>query len=454
MGAFSSSRRVAAWAWVLGWLLLWAGVLRAQPVIESPPAGTTVYESQAATLNVVASGTPPLSYQWRMMGTNVPGAVLPTLVLTNVSLSGTALLDVVVANASGSVTSAPVLLVVLARPVPTLSFGAYEPGPVATVPVVYTAFGGENRVGFSVAFNPLGLASPRFVSALTNVPGSVHVTTGTNGWLGVQVTLADGATFPPGPGTLGTLAFDGVPGAPRYAAGLALTNSPVDRVSGPVGGTNFVPVTLPVEPAFRVVDASAKPVLDGQSGLFLHRLELGNPGLATNTTVELRVGGFTNDSAGNLIRVYNALGTNLAGEWRVFLKNLAPGEARPLTVEFYIPDLVTVPVPSYSAGALGTIGLPNVSARTLLVDHVRFFTNASYPDGAMLIEFPTEAGRRYYVQYAPTAEGLVGLPGERKTAEPAILGTGSRVQWVDYGPPKTDSAPGRSNRFYRVIFGR
>jgi hypothetical protein len=155
-----------------------------------------------------------------------------------------------------------------------------------------------------------------------------------------------------------------------------------------------------------------------------------------------------------LIRVFNALGTNSLGEWRVFAKNLLPGEARALTVEFYVPDLVSIPTPTYAAGALGTISDPSVSARTLLVETVRAFTNAAYPNGAILIEFPTEVGRRYYVQYAPTTEGLVGPAGQRKTAEPAILGTGSRVQWVDYGPPKTDSPPGASNRFYRVIFGR
>ena len=432
----------------------WARPLQAQPVIETQPAGVTLYESQNATLNVVASGTGPLGYQWRMMVTNLPGATLPSLMLTNVTSSNAGLFDVVVTNAAGAVTSAPVLVVVLSRPVPTLSFGSYVPGSAPGVPVLFTAYGGETNVSFSVAFNSLGLTSPRFASALTNLPAATTTTTGSKGWLGVQVSLTNGAAFPPGPTTLGTMVFDAVAGAPRYAAGLAVTNTPVAMACGPFGGTNFVPVVLPPDPVFRVLDASSKPVLDGQTGLFLHRLEVGNPGTETNAVAELRVGGFTNDASGNLIRVYNALGTNALGEWRLFAKNLAPGEARPLLVEFYVPDLVSVPVPTYASGALAAISTPNVSARTLLVENVRFFTNASYPAGAILIEFPTEAGRRYYVQYASTAEGLVGATGDRRTAEPAIVGTGSRVQWVDYGPPKTESVPGVSNRFYRVIFGR
>lgn len=434
--------------------MAWARPAQGPPVIEAQPAGVNVYESQTATLNVVASGEAPLAYQWRMMGTNLPGATLPSLVLTNITSSKTGIFDVVITNASGSVTSSVVLVVVAARPVPALAFGSYVPGTTSSVPLVFTAYGGETQAVFSVAYNPSALASPRFIPALTNLPGSVEFTGPSNGAVGVRVTLADGVVFPPGPNPLGTLSWDTLPGSARYAAGLSLTNAPFALACGPVGGTNFVPIALPAEPVYRVLDASDKPLLDGQTGLFLHRLEIGNPGVATNTTVELRVGGFTLDASGHRIRVYNALGTNLLGEWRVFARDLAPGEARALTVEFYVPDLLSVPVPTYATGAMGTISGPNVSARTLLVENVRFLTNAAYPDGAILIEFPTEAGRRYYVQYAPTAEGLVGLPGERKTAEPVILGTGSRVQWVDYGPPKTDSAPGRSNRFYRVIFGR
>ena len=288
-------RRSFAWISVLCGMLAWAFPAHAQPMIETQPAGVTVYETQSATLNVVASGAGPIGYQWRMMGTNLPGATLPSLVLTNVTAATTGLFDVVATNASGAITSAPVLVVVLARPIPALSFGAYAPGPVPSVPVAFMAYGGETNLGFSVAYNPLGLASPRFMPALTNLAGTIEVNATSHGLLGVQVTLTNGASFPPGPGTLGTVVFDVVPGSPRYAAGLALTNGPVALSCGPIGGTNFVPVALPPDPVVRLLDASDQPVLDGQTGLFLHRLEIGNPGITTNATVELRVSGFTHD---------------------------------------------------------------------------------------------------------------------------------------------------------------
>ena len=39
-----------------------------------------------------------------------------------------------------------------------------------------------------------------------------------------------------------------------------------------------------------------------------------------------------------------------------------------------------------------------------------------------------------------------------KTAEPSVVGTGTRIQWIDSGPPKTERHPAAgSGRFYRVL---
>jgi len=277
-------------SWAVGLALAWLGVAQAQPVIEVQPTGASVYESQTVTLNVVASGVAPLSYQWRMMGTNLPLQGLPSLTLTNVALGSSAVYDVVVTNLSGAVTSAPVLVVVLSRPVPLVSFGSYTVGAAPSIPVIYTAFGGETNVSFSVAYDSKSVTAPRFESALTNLAGTVEVTPGAGGLLGVRARLEGGAVMSPGATTLGTLVFEPVAGAGIYAAGLGLTNTPVALACGPIGGTNFTPGILPAEPVVRVVDSSEKPRLDGQSGLFVHRVEIGNPGLATNPTVEGRAG--------------------------------------------------------------------------------------------------------------------------------------------------------------------
>src|SRR5258707_10272444 len=44
------------------------------PSITTQPKNQTVIAGQTATFSVVASGTAPLSYQWRQNGSNIPGA--------------------------------------------------------------------------------------------------------------------------------------------------------------------------------------------------------------------------------------------------------------------------------------------------------------------------------------------------------------------------------------------
>src|SRR5256884_3170042 len=66
----------------------------------SVPAG------QTATFSVAASGTAPLSYQWKKNGTAVSGATSASYTTPASSSSDNgALFNVVVSNASGSVTS-------------------------------------------------------------------------------------------------------------------------------------------------------------------------------------------------------------------------------------------------------------------------------------------------------------------------------------------------------------
>ncbi len=76
------------------------------PVVLTQPASHTVRAGSEATFSVVASGRPPLSYQWWADGAPVSGATGRTLTLVNptAGAQGTDY-SVVVANASGSVTS-------------------------------------------------------------------------------------------------------------------------------------------------------------------------------------------------------------------------------------------------------------------------------------------------------------------------------------------------------------
>jgi hypothetical protein len=93
------------------------------PAIISQPTNQTVNVGGAATFTVVASGTPPLTYQWNFNGTNIVGATNTTLMLTNVQFSQAGNYTVLVTNLFGSVLSSNAMLAV------TLDHFAWNPIP-------------------------------------------------------------------------------------------------------------------------------------------------------------------------------------------------------------------------------------------------------------------------------------------------------------------------------------
>jgi len=82
------------------------------PGILTNPAPQSVFVGGSATFNVVATGTAPLFYQWRLGGTNIAGADTNTYSLGNIQLTNAGNYTVVVTNLVGSITSSPALLTV------------------------------------------------------------------------------------------------------------------------------------------------------------------------------------------------------------------------------------------------------------------------------------------------------------------------------------------------------
>ncbi len=82
------------------------------PTISTNPQSQTVTVGGNATFSVVASGSVPLSYQWRFAGTNIGGATLDSYTRSNAQLVDAGNYTVVVTNSFGSVTSAVAVLTV------------------------------------------------------------------------------------------------------------------------------------------------------------------------------------------------------------------------------------------------------------------------------------------------------------------------------------------------------
>lgn len=89
------------------------------PAITSQPVATKRDPGQSATLTVVATGTTPLSYQWSHNGVPIPGAMNPSLTLSNLQGLDAGLYTVAVNNSHGTqVSTAAELSVNLATPAP------------------------------------------------------------------------------------------------------------------------------------------------------------------------------------------------------------------------------------------------------------------------------------------------------------------------------------------------
>lgn len=86
------------------------------PGILTQPQGRTNAQGSNVTFSVLASGTAPLSYQWKKDSANIPGATLNGYSLNNIQPSDSGTYSVTVANPAGSVNSASAILQVLVRP--------------------------------------------------------------------------------------------------------------------------------------------------------------------------------------------------------------------------------------------------------------------------------------------------------------------------------------------------
>jgi hypothetical protein len=88
------------------------------PAITSQPQSQSVVAGVNVTLSVVAAGTAPLSYQWRVNGANVAGNAgrNASYTLNNIQASKAGDYTVVVSNPVGSITSVVAVLTVNAPP--------------------------------------------------------------------------------------------------------------------------------------------------------------------------------------------------------------------------------------------------------------------------------------------------------------------------------------------------
>ncbi|HEY4246910.1 MAG TPA: immunoglobulin domain-containing protein, partial [Lacunisphaera sp.] len=84
-------------------ILLEGAGLPAYPTIVTPPADQSVSSGSSVSFSVVATGTPPVTYQWQKNGTTISGATTDTLSLISVTAADAGTYTVIVTLPPGTV---------------------------------------------------------------------------------------------------------------------------------------------------------------------------------------------------------------------------------------------------------------------------------------------------------------------------------------------------------------
>ena len=444
-----------------------------RPEIVQPPGNQAVSVGDSAVLTVLATGNAPLTYQWRKNGTNIVNATGSALVFQNIQLSDAGAYSVFVSNTVGTATSASATLIV--NPATDRSITLYDVHVTGdnkiAARVGFHAIGNENQIAFTIVYNTNRLSNPvvfGIFEPTTSVGGSVSILppppdlvlapskkeylaqnlpggsaiqsdTSTNGQVGVTITLPPGETLPVGDQEIIVFNFTPVSGATPEQSGLAFSAAP--SIKSASGDTLTAKAATAPNAGAGTISTAANP----QNGYFTQTFTLSNPSAGDYPGVRIFVQNLPTDTATNIVRLANGLGTNgapLVGLPYFDFGAIAAGASVTFNVEYYVSNRRTPPSPTYTVFVQPPPDLPLANAFVVATNATRM-TN-----GLFLAEFKSEGGRTYYVQYNSSVTATNGW----KTSQPSVRGTGAFVQWVDTGPPRTESHPTNAPaRFYRVL---
>ena len=245
-------------------------------------------------------------------------------------------------------------------------------------------------------------------------------------------TLADGGytnlQFTVQPTNAGVLTFSASVGA----AGVLDANTANNFASTNITVIDYLPGAL-------VAVTNSAQTINLQNGLTEQSILLSNTGGSGVPAARVVVTGLTN-------QLFNAVGTNNGSPFVYYSAPLAVGQSVNLLLQYsprgFFPftngqlQAFAVPLPDWTPPPVSSTGA------NLNISRIVTLTN-----GDVLIEWPAITNRIYTVVYSGSASFSNAM-----IAPPAVVAPANRVQWIDYGPPATVSAPTNSSaRFYRVF---
>lgn len=198
-----------------------------------------------------------------------------------------------------------------------------------------------------------------------------------------------------------------------------------------------VPVTAPPPPptTTNLVILFGGVAFDPQTGLFEQQIEVQNPTGGSVPGFWLMVPGLSSQ-----VVLYNAVGATNGVPYVHYGQTLSAGGSALLNLEYFTAGRQPIVSTNFTVVPVvpATNGAP--SGTVLALDRPAAIVN-----GHLLIEFQATPGATYVVQYSRDMQTW-------KTAQPPIVAPADRVQWIDSGPPKTESLPAEANsRFYRIL---
>jgi uncharacterized repeat protein (TIGR01451 family) len=235
---------------------------------------------------------------------------------------------------------------------------------------------------------------------------------------------------------------------------LATNAASTNLISGTVGAsgisdtntannsyTTNVPILTPLTNQI-VASLVSTQRFNPQTGWMEQRVRLENVSTSGVDSVRLLVGGLTN-------LLVNVTGTNGTTPYVAHGAPLEGGQAMELVLEYFNPARTAGGDPTLTAYGTPRLDLTPLEGTGITVSRIVQigFTNLNH--GRMLLEWPGTAGARYQVVYDEQASF-----SESKGSLPVVAtpSGANRLQWLDYGPPRTLSAPSNvSSRFYQVI---
>ena len=437
-------------------------VVTLPPSIASQPQGKSVVAGANVAFSVVASGSPPLAYQWFRNGSIITGAMTATYTISKAQAIDSGDYKVRVSNLAGSLDSAVATLVVKYAPVISA-----QPQGQAVV-VGGTAILNVTADGFPTPSYQWNFNGHSIAAASHSNFTIVGVTTNNAGYYNVTVTNAVGRTN----SVVVTLTVINPPAAqPRlfsikngdptvkewnWLNGAFLGNAAV--LSGANGasnsdvefdGKNFYAINPSLPALISKFDSTGRyvssiPLLDATGaalaqpqiglatdGLFFYTIAAGDPRLR-----RFDLGGHYIVDVGSLRDQggLNTSQTGIAADGQYFY-TIAAGDYRIRKFDLtgnYLADVAgfnEAGTPDGSSTGIAVLPLPLLASVTI--------GNVTLKGGDLSFSFSTQTGHSYSVQSATTLDPSNWLTFTN------IPGNGSTAQ-------VTDSGLTNSSRYYRV----